>query len=182
MQFHSEPRTGQFGDATRRSDNNDRSPWNMAEVNADDRILEVYRYYANLRMNLLPYIYEEAQNAIVEFRPLLCHLCYDFGDDEKVYNIEDEYMFGRSILVAPVIYEGETARKVYLPAGVWYDFFTQKCYEGGKDYQIECELGKIPVFVKEGSVIPMNLSGDRKLGSYVGNNTDQPEQLYYMAY
>ncbi|MGB4660795.1 MAG: hypothetical protein WBI07_16610, partial [Mobilitalea sp.] len=144
--------------------------------------LEVYRYYANLRMNLLPYIYEEAQNAIVEYRPLLCHLCYDYSEDEKVFDIEDEYMFGRSILVAPVIYEGETARKVYLPAGVWYDFFTHQRYEGRQEYHVNCELGKIPVFVKEGSVIPMNLSADYKLGSYVGNSTDQPEHLCYMTY
>ena len=182
MQFHSEPRTGQFGDSNRRSDNNDRSPWNMAEVNEDARILEIYRYYANLRMNLLPYIYNEAQNAILEYRPLFCHLCYDYSDDARVYEIEDEYMFGRSLLVAPIIYEGETAREVYLPVGVWYDFFTHKRYEGGQDYHIECELGKIPVFAKEGSLIPLNLSNDNKLGSYVGNSTDQPERLCFMAY
>lgn len=182
MQFHSEPRTGQFGDANRRSYNNDRSPWNIAEVNDDSYVIDLYRYYANLRMNLLPYIYNEAQNSITECRPLFCHLIYDYIDDTNVYNIEDEYMFGRSLLVAPVIYEGDKERKVYLPAGVWYDLFTNKRYEGGKDYSIACEIGKIIVFVKEGSVIPLNLSGKYELGSYVGNDLNQYDHLCFLVY
>lgn len=181
MQFHSEPRTGQFGDANRRSYINDRSPWNMAEVNVDLSNLEVYRYYANLRMNLLPYIYNEAQNSIAECRPLFCHLIYDNAEDSNVYDIEDEYMFGSKLLIAPVVNEGELERTVYLPVGVWYNFFTHERYEGGRSYIMACELGKILVFAKEGSVIPLNLSEKHSLGNYVGNNLDY-DHLCFVVY
>lgn len=63
MQFHSEPRSGQYGDSNRRDWVNDRSPWNMTRVNEAPEIIEVYRRYAKLRMKLLPYIYEEARPA-----------------------------------------------------------------------------------------------------------------------
>ncbi|MFA9463314.1 MAG: TIM-barrel domain-containing protein [Velocimicrobium sp.] len=182
MQFHAEPRTGQFGDQNRRSWNNDRSPWNIAEVNEDAYVMEVYRYYANLRMNLLPYIVSEAGYAIKESRPLFAHLICDYENDDNVYEIEDEYMFGRNLLVAPILYEGETERSVYLPAGVWYDFFTSESYEGGKHYTLPCKLGQILVFVKGGSIIPLHLSDKLALGSYVGNNAESFENLCFIVY
>ncbi len=182
MQFHAEPRTGQFGDMNRRSWNNDRSPWNIAKVNDDATVMDIYRYYANLRMNLLPYICNEAKHAIKECRPLFAHLIYDYEEDEKVYEIEDEYMFGRGILVAPILYEGQEERSVYLPTGIWYDFFTNQPYTGGKEYVLPCELGEILIFIKEGSILPMNLSETLELGSYVGNNSKSYANLCFIVY
>lgn len=149
MQFHSEPRSGQFGDNRRRSFVNDRSPWNMAEVNQASEILEVYRKYANLRMELLPYIYREAQNCVKTGRPLLCHLIYDYANDGQVLNIEDEYLFGRDLLIAPVLEEGARKRSVYLPEGTWRDYWTKKPALGGETVEYDCPLDCIPVFIRE---------------------------------
>lgn len=154
MQFHSEPLSGQFGDARRRSFVNDRTPWNMAKVNSDSSILEVYRKYARLRMKLLAYIYEEAIHCTQTGRPMMCHLVYDFPDDSNVIDLEDEYMFGRSLLIAPVTEEGASSRKVYLPEGIWLDFWTGKEYEGGRTLDVKCPLDHIPVFsVKEHGIL-----------------------------
>lgn len=170
MQFHAEPRTGQFFLEERRSWNNDRSPWNMAEVNKEPVILEIYRNYANIRMNLMPYIYNEAIYCSEQGRPMFAHLILDYPEDEKVIDIEDEYLFGRSMLVAPVIYEGATNRNIYLPKGNWYNFFSDEKYEGGREFLYECPLGEIPVFVKEGYAIALNLSERLQLADYVGND------------
>jgi alpha-glucosidase (family GH31 glycosyl hydrolase) len=170
MQFHAEPRTGQFFYEERRSWNNDRSPWNMAEVNEEPKILELYRRYANIRMNLMPYIYNEAIFCSEQGRPMLAHLILDYPEDSKVVNIEDEYMFGRSMLVAPVIQEGADGRTVYLPKGVWFDFFNGVKYEGGCEYNYSSPLGEIPVFVKEGHAIAFNLPESLKVGEFVGND------------
>lgn len=151
MQFHSEPRSGQFGDSNRRSWVNDRSPWNISKVNNAPEILDVYRKYSNLRMKLLPYIFEEAKCCVSTGRPLLCHLVYDYPDDENVLNLEDEYLFGRSLLVAPVFDEGIRKRSVYLPAGEWYDFWTGNCIAGGGSVEIPCPLDSIPVFIRSGA-------------------------------
>jgi alpha-D-xyloside xylohydrolase len=146
MQFHSEPRGGQFGDRKRRSYINDRSPWNMAKVNDAPEILSVYREYANLRMKLLPYIWQEAQNCAATGRPLLCHLIYDYPGDRNVTDLEDEYLFGRDLLVAPILEDGARKRRVYLPEGAWEDYWAGEKLNGGKTVEIPCPIDRIPVF------------------------------------
>lgn len=187
MQFHSEPRSGQFYLTEREYWNNDRSPWNLAVVNKDNRILEQYRKYANIRMNLLPYLYEEAVNCVRYSRPMMAHLIFDYPEDENVLNIDDQYMLGRGLLIAPVISEGQRERNVYLPEGKWYDFWTGKIAFGGKAVEYPCELDKIPVFVKDGCIIPVNLNEDYIMGEtdktgFVGNNTDGYTKLCFMIY
>jgi alpha-glucosidase (family GH31 glycosyl hydrolase) len=182
MQFHAEPRTGQFGDCNRRSWVNDRSPWNMAEVNKDDNIIEVYRKYANIRMNLIPYIYNEAYYCAKNGRPLFGHLIIDYPKDEKVLNMEDEYLFGRYILVAPFVKEGMTEREIYLPEGTWYDFWTHDKIEGCKTYRFKGEAHEIPVFVKAGSLIPLNLGDGFSLGESVGNKMNTYSNLCFNLY
>lgn len=112
--------------------------------------------YLKLRYSLLPYIY--TQNAAVSFKggTLMRPLVMDFSDDTKALEAEDQYMFGPSLLVAPVMQESVTSRKVYLPKnkGGWFDFWT-----GGKlSSQIYtnavADVSTIPVFVKAGSIIP----------------------------
>lgn len=84
----------------------------------------------------------------------MCHLVYDFPDDSNVIDLEDEYMFGRSLLIAPVTEEGASSRKVYLPEGIWLDFWTGKEYEGGRTLDVKCPLDHIPVFsVKEHGIL-----------------------------
>lgn len=170
MQFHSEPRYGQFFLEKRRSWINDRTPWNMAEVNGEPLILEVYKKYANIRMNLMPYIYNEAIYCSEQGRPMFAHLIVDYPKDKKVINIEDEYLFGRSMLVAPIIQEGANARTVYLPKGIWHDFFRGEKYEGGREFEYVCPLGEIPVFIKDESAIPLDLADSLQLADPIGNS------------
>jgi alpha-D-xyloside xylohydrolase len=82
-------------------------------------------------------------------------LVMDFAGDRKVWNVDDEYMFGPSFLVAPVTEYKATSRAVYLPAGKrWYDFYTGRSYDGGQEITATAPLERMPLFVKEGSIIP----------------------------
>ena len=189
MQFHSEPRNGQYYMTDRKAWNNDRSPWNLASVQEDERILSVYRLFANLRMNLLPYLWQEAKHCAKAARPMMAHLIYDFAktDLESVRVIEDEYMLGRSLLVAPVIQEGAASRSVYLPSGSWRDFYTGELFSGGQTVGVECGLDRIPVFVRDNTAIPVNANGALIIGSEgkngaVSNRTDAYEQLGFLLY
>lgn len=146
MQFHSEPLSGQFGDDKRRSYINDRTPWNIADVNGDKNIISIFKRYAHLRLKLVDYIEAEAKNCAKTGRPLMCHLVYNNPEDENVINIDDEYMFGRSLLICPVTEEGARKRKIYLPVGTWYDFWTGEKYDGLKSIKYDCPLDIIPVF------------------------------------
>ncbi|MBL4677475.1 MAG: DUF5110 domain-containing protein [Mucilaginibacter sp.] len=112
------------------------------------------RQLLNFRMSLLPYLY----NAFAEYHfkgiPPFRALVMDYPQDEKVFGIWDEYMIGQGILAAPLT-EKADERKVYLPAGNWYDFNTGKKMEGGKEYTISPTYTQLPIFIKEGTVLPL---------------------------
>lgn len=165
MQFHSEPRGGQYYMVQRNHWNNDRSPWNMAEANRDERIIPIYRLFANLRMELLPYIWQEADHSSRTARPLMAHLIYDYAHDAVARQVEDAYMFGRDLLTAPVIEEGAMSRRVYLPHGSWWDFWTGARIEGGQTIEVDCPLEQIPVFVREGTALPVSLDKSLSVGT-----------------
>ena len=157
-----------------------RTPWNMAERKGSDTCLEVYKYYANLRMNLLPYIYSEAAYSSESGEPLMRSMAYEFPEDGEAAEYEYQYMLGRSLLVAPVTEISSGRVEVYLPEGEWYGFFHGERYEPGT-HIFECELDEIPVFVRAGSVIPLN-TVDGKLGSYVGNDTESYSELEFWSF
>jgi alpha-D-xyloside xylohydrolase len=80
----------------------------------------------------------------------------DFGDDPKVADIGDEYMFGPALLVAPVTEQGVTSRSVYLPAGAdWYNFWTNERVHGGQTISVAAPIDVIPLFVRAGSILPL---------------------------
>ncbi len=121
-----------------------------------------------LRYSLMPYIYSEAGKVWLKDRSLIRWLAFDFTDDKKCRDIQDQFMFGESLMVCPVtqpMYYGENGeelsdgvrtRSVYFPSGCgWYDLYSGKRYEGGTSAEVDAPLDKIPVFVKEGSIIPM---------------------------
>lgn len=121
-----------------------------------------------LRYKLMPYIYSEAGKVWLEDKSLIRWLAFDFADDRIVWGITDQYMFGESLMVCPVtepmyydekgeaIHDVSKSRKVYFPIGCdWYDFYTGEKYKGGSMADIPAELDKIPLFAKEGSIIPV---------------------------
>lgn len=186
MQFHSEPRNGQYYMTKRDQWNNDRSPWNMAAANKDGRIIPVYRLFANLRMNLLPYLWKEAQHCAHTSRPMMAHLVYDYPDDPAARARDDEYMLGRDLLVAPVLKEGAQGRNVYLPAGGWRELWSGDAYSGNTEMWVPCGLERIPVFLREGCALPVNLNrdgimGETDLRAAVSNRLDSYEKLAFLV-
>ena len=116
----------------------------------------ILAWYDRLRYRLMPYIYTIASDIYHRSGTMMRGLVMDFANDAKVRNIGDEYMFGPSFLVAPVTEYKARTRQVYLPAGVrWYDFYTGKAYDGGQQIAAQAPLEHMPLFVKEGSIVPV---------------------------
>ena len=112
----------------------------------------------NLRYRLLPYIYSTSWKVTSNGESLMRALFSDFPEDKKVIDIGDEYMFGKSILVAPVTSEVRR-RSLYLPeGGQWVDFWTGEKLEGGQEISREAPIDIIPLYVKAGSIIPVGPS------------------------
>jgi alpha-D-xyloside xylohydrolase len=112
-------------------------------------------FYNKLRYRLMPYTYSLAGQSYFADYTIMRGLMMDFGNDKKVQNVGDQYMFGPSILVAPVHEYKATKRNVYLPVNTnWLDFYTGEKYEGGREVTVDAPLDRIPLFVKEGSIIP----------------------------
>ena len=161
MQYHSEYNPD--------GPSRDRTPWNIARHTGDDRVIPLARHFARLRMNLLPYILNEAAHAAATGEPMLRALLLDDPDDAEVWSIADQYRFGRDLLVAPVAAEGTTERRLYLPAGDWYELWDGTRHAGGRWLTVAAPLDRIPVFVRAGAVIPLHLSPGGALGDDVGN-------------
>ncbi|WP_141434001.1 TIM-barrel domain-containing protein [Bacillus sp. 03113] len=128
---------------------NTREPWvfgTEAESNVKQSIVQRYK--------LLPYIYSATKQTSEGNISLMRPLVMDFANDTNVFGIEDQWMFGPNMLVAPITLEGITKRNIYLPEGKWYDWSTQKTVSGGQSIEYGADLSKIPVFVREGAIIP----------------------------
>jgi alpha-D-xyloside xylohydrolase len=112
-----------------------------------------------MRERLKPYIMEQMKRAQEEGIPVMRPLFFDFPEDEVAYDVEDQYMFGPDILVAPILWEGARSRKVYLPKGAkWSNPYTGEQYEGGQWIVCDAPLEIIPVFLKNGVVLPIKAS------------------------
>jgi alpha-D-xyloside xylohydrolase len=112
--------------------------------------------FLRLRYELMPYIYSLGYRVNQTGAPFMRGLFMDFGDDPKVANIGDEYMFGPALLVAPVTDQGMTTREVYLPAGTdWYNFWTNERVRGGQSLTVSAPIDQIPLFVRAGSILPL---------------------------
>ena len=112
--------------------------------------------YLRLRYELMPYLYSLGYHTHQTGAPFMRGLFMDFGNDPKVADIGDEYMFGPALLVAPVTEQGRTSRTVYLPAGTdWYNFWTNERVHGGETITVNAPIDVIPLFVRAGSIIPM---------------------------
>ena len=111
--------------------------------------------YLKLRYKLMPYIYTLAWQTHKTGAPFMRALFMDFSHDSKVRDIKTQYMFGPALMVAPVCEEAATTREVYLPEGCgWYDYWTNAYYEGGQTVTVDAPLDVLPLFVREGSIIP----------------------------
>ena len=115
-----------------------------------DEVYEILKDYLFLREKMKPYIEKIMQQAHEKGTPVMRPLFYDFPEDGKAWETEDAYMFGPDILVAPVMYAGQTTRSVYLPVGaVWTNYWTGDKLEGGQTVSVEAPLEQIPLFMKD---------------------------------
>jgi alpha-glucosidase len=126
----------------------DQEPWSFGKKAED-----ISRKFIKLRYELLPYIYDLFYEAYKKGYPIMRPLVFEYQEDENTHTIYDEFMLGQNLLVAPVYLPSKEKREVYLPKGVWYDYFTGEKYEGGKYHLVKAPIDRIPVFVKEGSIL-----------------------------
>lgn len=117
------------------------------------RVQDIFRRSAEMKYRLMPYVYAQAKECTEKGLPMLRALFVEFPEDPGTWKVEDEYMFGSQILVAPLLESGITGRTVYLPQGKWIDYQTSKVYEGGWH---TIEAGSLPIImlVRDGSVLP----------------------------
>lgn len=114
-------------------------------------VYEICKKYIALREKMRPYVRGLMQEAHEKGTPVMRPLFYDFPQEEAAWSVEDEYMFGPDVLVAPVLYEGQRERAVYLPAGTWVNLHDKKEYDGERTVNVEAPLEALPVFVRKQS-------------------------------
>jgi len=130
-----------------------REIYNLAPENSTEYKSMVY--YDQLRYRLMPYIYSLAGATFHENGTIMRGLVMDFAADPKVNSINDQFMFGKALMVCPVTTFGQRERNVYLPANSgWYDFYTGKYIDGGQTINAAAPLDRVPLYVKEGSIVP----------------------------
>lgn len=122
--------------------------WSNARTQA------AFRRQAQLHQSLFPYLYAAARTAHLTGMPIMRHLFLAYPHDPRVYALNDEYLLGADLLVAPVIAPGVASRRVYLPAGAWIDYWTGVQIAGGRTVVAAAPLDHIPLFVRGGALLP----------------------------
>jgi alpha-glucosidase len=143
-------------------DGYDQEPWRFGKYYED-----IIRKYLKLRYRLLPFLYTNLAEANRTGVPIFRPLVLNYQDDATTQNLDDEFMIGADLLVAPIVKPGLTERLVYLPEGVWYDYWTNQKYNGGTMVRAAAPLETVPMFVRGGAIIPlgpeMNYVGEKPI-------------------
>jgi alpha-D-xyloside xylohydrolase len=117
---------------------------------------KILNKYDELRYRLMPYIYSQAWDVTAHGGTMMRALVMDFPKDKIAREVKDEFLFGPSLLICPVIKPGVRSRDVYLPSGVnWTDFWTGRPYAGGTTITADAPIDKLPIFVRAGALVPM---------------------------
>jgi alpha-D-xyloside xylohydrolase len=140
---------GVFSSHVRAHGKQPHEPWEYGE---EAEIIT--RRYLKLRYRLLPYIYSEAVRSSQDGLPMARPLVLEYQSDPNTHHLDLEYLFGRDILVAPVVTRAST-RKVYLPEGNWVDFWSKENVPGGRWVQVQAPLEKLPLWVRAGAILPL---------------------------
>ena len=135
----------------------------------DARVEPVCRKYLELRYRMLPYLYSVVRECALTGMPIMRSLWLHYPDDAAAVTRGDEYLWGRDILVAPVVEQGATSRQIYLPKGMWHDFWSGARIEGGREITRAIDLETIPIYVRAGALLPLG-----PVKQYVGEKVNQP--------
>lgn len=130
-----------------------REIWRFGE--SGDPAYEAILAMIHLRMRLLPYLYSLVADAHFAHGTMLRMMAFDFRTDPVARTLADQFMLGRALMVCPVTGPGERGRRVYLPEGFWYDFWTGERLEGGRWIEVAAPIDSIPLFVPAGSILPL---------------------------
>ena len=125
-------------------------PWRYG-----DRVEDIVRDVVRLRYRLMPYVYTLAWQNHRSGIPLARPLFFADPSDERLHEVEHSYLFGKSLLVAPVLQDSARTRSVTLPEGTWINYWTDEALEGGRTVTVDAPLDQIPLFVKGGAILPM---------------------------
>jgi oligosaccharide 4-alpha-D-glucosyltransferase len=146
----------------------------------DSPYLQLARNAAVIRYRMLPYNYTLSYLQTTEGQPLVSPLYYYFSNDTAAYRAGDEFMWGRAILVAPVVEKSATSRNVFLPKGNWYHYNTDSLMRGGGWHAEKVSLAGIPVFIREGSLIPL-LPDNKNIRNTTEYTTSEISWHYYAS-
>jgi alpha-glucosidase len=130
-------------------DHGDQEPWSF-----DDEVTNIVRKFIELRYQLLPYLYTMFYRYSKEGVPMLKPLVHFDQEDHQTHFRTDEFIFGEQILICPVHEPNAQGRRMYLPRGTWYNYWTNEAVVGGMEKWVVAGLDKIPIFIKEGAMIP----------------------------
>ncbi|WP_300023376.1 glycoside hydrolase family 31 protein [uncultured Maribacter sp.] len=130
-------------------DHGDQEPWSFGT-----EITDIVRKFVNLRYQLMPYLYTMFYKYTKENIPMIQSLVFFDQEDNQTHFRTDEFIFGEKILVCPIQEPNAQGRRMYIPRGFWYDFWTNEHVEGGKEKWVTAEIDMLPIFVKAGAIIP----------------------------
>jgi len=129
----------------------------------------ICRKYMELRYRMLPYLYSAVRECAATGMPIMRALWLHYPDDPVAVARDDEYLWGRDVLVAPVFEKGAASRRVYLPRGSWYDFWTGERAEGGREIARDVGLDTMPLYVRSGAILPLG-----PVKQYTSEKVDAP--------
>ena len=132
----------------------------------------ICRQYLELRYRLMPYLYTAVRDAHDTGVPIMRALWLHHSDDAAAVARGDEYLWGRDLLVAPVVEKRATTRRVYLPRGKWFDFWNEEIVDGGREIERAVDLATTPLYVRAGAVVPMD-----PVRQYTAEAVDEPTTL-----
>lgn len=174
MQYHSEKADPSPSEA--------RTPWNVQSRTGDATVVPTFAKFANVRMNLVPYLYTEAEHSASTGVPMMRAMSLAFPGDATAAGYDQQYLFGSQLLVAPITTQGQSVKDVYLPEGEWYDFWNGGRAIGNGVKQYATGTDGIPVYARAGAVVPLNLNDDYELGGTIGNDVEAYENLAFRVY
>lgn len=150
-----------------------REPWLFGET-----ITSIIRKFLKLRYKLIPYLYslawETSQTGFPPIRPLF----WENPLDHDLWDIEDEFLLGDSLLIAPITHENAHNRRITLPPGLWYSYWDDRQYIGPTQFDFPISLETIPIFVKGGALIPMDEDGEFYIHVYISDNKQTYCHIY----
>lgn len=130
-------------------DHGDQEPWAF-----DEDVTDIVRKFIEIRYRLLPYLYTAFWNYVENGTPILKSLVLFDQDDVHTHYRTDEFVFGEKILACPILEPNAKGRRMYIPRGNWYNFWTNDVVKGGKEMWVDADIDSVPIFIKEGAIIP----------------------------